>query len=86
VNEAASITLRPAERRDAAAIGAVFDAAGSAGWSYLGNLAAEPMFTSEDWEQFEADHQPPNLCGLRPSWGLVPASSWRSRSRKRSSL
>jgi ribosomal protein S18 acetylase RimI-like enzyme len=58
VNE---VTLRPAERRDAAAIGKVFDAAVGAGWTYLGDLAAEPMFTAEDWERLVADHQPPNL-------------------------
>ncbi len=55
------VTLRPAERRDAAAIGKVFDAAVGAGWTYLGDLAAEPMFTAEDWERLVADHQPPNL-------------------------
>jgi ribosomal protein S18 acetylase RimI-like enzyme len=61
VTEAVSITLRPAERRDAAAIGAVFDAAVRVGWTYLGDLVAEPMFTAEDWEQLVADHQPPNV-------------------------
>jgi hypothetical protein len=39
------ITLRPAVPSDAAAIGAVFDAAVRAGWAYLGDLAAESMFT-----------------------------------------
>jgi ribosomal protein S18 acetylase RimI-like enzyme len=55
------ITLRPAVREDASAIGAVFDAAVRAGWTYLGDLVAEPMFTSQDWEQLVADHQPPNV-------------------------
>jgi ribosomal protein S18 acetylase RimI-like enzyme len=55
------ITLRNAVRKDAPAIGAVFDAAVRAGWSYLGNLTAEPMFTPEDWDQLVADHQPPNV-------------------------
>jgi ribosomal protein S18 acetylase RimI-like enzyme len=55
------ITLRPAVREDASAIGAVFDAAVRAGWTYLGDLVAEPMFTSQDWEQLIADHQPPNV-------------------------
>jgi hypothetical protein len=45
------ITLRPAVREDASAIGAVFDAAVRAGWTYLGDLVAEPMFTSQDWER-----------------------------------
>lgn len=44
----AHITLRPALAGDAAAIGAVFDAAVRAGWTYLGGLVDEPMFTSED--------------------------------------
>lgn len=55
------ITLRPAVPADAAAIGAVFDAAARAGWTYLGDLAAEPMFTPEDWDQLVADHLPPNV-------------------------
>jgi ribosomal protein S18 acetylase RimI-like enzyme len=55
------ITLRSAVPADAAAIGAVFDAAVGAGWAYLGDLAAEPMFTSEDWDQLVADHLPPNV-------------------------
>jgi len=55
------ITVRPAVREDAPAIGAVFDAAVRAGWTYLGDLVAEPMFTAEDWEQLVADHLPPNV-------------------------
>jgi ribosomal protein S18 acetylase RimI-like enzyme len=55
------ITLRSAVPSDAAAIGAVFDAAVRAGWAYLGNLAAEPMFTPQDWDQLVADHQPPDV-------------------------
>jgi hypothetical protein len=55
------ITLRPALPGDAAAIGAVFDAAVRAGWTYLGGLVDEPMFRSEDWEQLVADHVPPNV-------------------------
>ena len=31
------------------------------GWTYLGELVAEPMFTPQDWEQFVAHHAPPNL-------------------------
>jgi ribosomal protein S18 acetylase RimI-like enzyme len=55
------ITLRPAVREDAPAIGAVFDAAVRAGWTYLGDLVAEPMFTPQDWDQLIADHLPPNV-------------------------
>jgi ribosomal protein S18 acetylase RimI-like enzyme len=39
----------------------VFDAAVRQGWTYLGELANEPMFTLQDWEQTLADHAPPNL-------------------------
>jgi ribosomal protein S18 acetylase RimI-like enzyme len=59
--EGAGITIRPAEAADAAAIADVFDAAVKAGWTYLGDLAAEPMFTSTDWDELVANHQPPNL-------------------------
>jgi ribosomal protein S18 acetylase RimI-like enzyme len=55
------ITLRRAVREDAPAIGAVFDAAIRAGWTYLGDLIAEPMFTPRDWDQLVADHRPPNV-------------------------
>jgi ribosomal protein S18 acetylase RimI-like enzyme len=54
------IALRPAVQSDAPAIGTVFDAATRMGWTYLGELAAAPMFTSEDWEQLVSDHPPPN--------------------------
>ena len=54
------ITLRPAVQRDAPGVGAVFDAAVRVGWTYLGDLAARPMFTHEDWGQLVSDHQPPN--------------------------
>jgi ribosomal protein S18 acetylase RimI-like enzyme len=57
----AHITLRPARAGDAAAIGAVFDAAVRAGWTYLGGLVEEPIFSSEDWEQLVADHMAPNV-------------------------
>jgi ribosomal protein S18 acetylase RimI-like enzyme len=55
------ITLRPAVREDAPAIGAVFDAAVRAGWTYLGDLVAEPLFTPQDWDQLVADHLPPDV-------------------------
>lgn len=58
---AAAITLRPAAPADAMAIGAVFDAAVRAGWTYLGDLVTEPMFTPQDWDQLVADHLPPRV-------------------------
>jgi ribosomal protein S18 acetylase RimI-like enzyme len=57
----ARITLRPARSADAAVIGAIFDAAVRAGWGYLGELIAEPMFTAQEWVQFVIDHKAPNL-------------------------
>lgn len=56
----APITVRPAVPADAAAIGAIFDAAVRAGWTYLGELVDQPMFAPEDWDQLVADHRPPN--------------------------
>jgi hypothetical protein len=55
------ITVRPATAADAAAIGAVFDAAVRVGWTYLGDLVQRPMFTSEFWDQLVADHQSPDV-------------------------
>ena len=57
----ATIAIRPASAADARAIGAVFDAAVRAGWTYLGELAQEPMFGLEEWEREVAAHAPPNV-------------------------
>jgi GNAT superfamily N-acetyltransferase len=66
-------TLRPAVPADAPAIGAVFDAAVRAGWTYLGDLASEAMFTPQDWERMVADHLPPNvlLVAVEETEGVV---------------
>jgi hypothetical protein len=45
------VALRRARAEDAPAIGAVFDAAVREGWSFLGDLVVEPMFTPQDWVQ-----------------------------------
>ena len=55
------INLRRAVAGDAQAIGAVFDASVRAGWSYLGELVHEPMFSPDDWEKLVADHAPPKV-------------------------
>lgn len=67
------VALRRAVREDATAIGAVFDAAVRAGWTYLGDMAVEPIFGPEDWNQLVADHQPPNvlLVAVDDSDGVV---------------
>lgn len=59
--ESEDVHIRPANPDDAAAIGAVFDAAVRAGWGYLGELVAEPLFTPEDWQRLVAEHAPPNV-------------------------
>jgi ribosomal protein S18 acetylase RimI-like enzyme len=59
--EVPGIRLRQAVASDAQAIGAVFDAAVRVGWTYLGGLADQPMFTAADWDKDVADHAPPNL-------------------------
>jgi GNAT superfamily N-acetyltransferase len=55
------IALRRAIPADAPAIGAVFDAAVSDGWTYLGEVIREPLFGEQDWERLVADHAPPNV-------------------------
>ncbi len=57
----AHIEVRRAAMDDAQAIGAVFDAAVRAGWTYLGELAQKPMFAPQDWDQLIADHAPPRV-------------------------
>ena len=59
--EPLDIEVRRATADDAQAIGAVFNAAVRAGWTYLGDLAEKPMFAPEDWDQLVADHAPPNV-------------------------
>jgi GNAT superfamily N-acetyltransferase len=59
--EPSQLVVRRATAEDAPAIGAVFDAAVRAGWGYLGDLAQQPMFAPEDWDQLVADHAPPNV-------------------------
>ena len=56
-----TINLRRATAGDARAIGAVFDASVRVGWSYLGELSRQPMFSPEDWDKLVADHAPPNV-------------------------
>ena len=55
------ITIRRAVAADAQKIGAVFDAAVSEGWTYLGELARRPMFPSEQWDKLVIEHEPQNV-------------------------
>jgi ribosomal protein S18 acetylase RimI-like enzyme len=81
VNEVGShtggVTVRRAVPADAPAIGAVFDAAVRTGWTYLGELVTEPMFTPADWDQLVADHMPPNvlLVAVDEAEGVVGYSA-----------
>lgn len=70
---AEEITLRPAVHSDAPAIAAAFDAAVAVNWSYLGDLAARPMFTAREWEQLVSGHQPPRalLVAVDDTDGVV---------------
>jgi GNAT superfamily N-acetyltransferase len=54
------IEIRRAVQGDAQQIGAVFDAAVREAWTYLGDLAREPMFPPEEWDNVVVDHAPPN--------------------------
>jgi ribosomal protein S18 acetylase RimI-like enzyme len=54
------LSLRRAVAADAPAIGAVFDAAVRAGWTFLGELARRPMFTAQHWDHLVIDHAPPD--------------------------
>jgi ribosomal protein S18 acetylase RimI-like enzyme len=55
------LSIRPAVPGDAQKIGAVFDAAVREGWTYLGELAREPMFPPEEWDELVIEHAPPNV-------------------------
>ena len=53
--------IRRAVAGDAQQIGAVFDAAVREGWTYLGELAREPMFPADEWDKLVIEHAPPNV-------------------------
>ena len=54
------ISIRRATAEDAQPIGAVFNAAVREGWTYLGELAREPMFPPEEWDKVVIEHAAPN--------------------------
>jgi ribosomal protein S18 acetylase RimI-like enzyme len=54
------VSIRHAVAGDARSIGAVFDAAVRDGWTYLGELAREPMFPPDEWDKLVIEHEPPN--------------------------
>jgi ribosomal protein S18 acetylase RimI-like enzyme len=51
-----AFTIRRARAEDAAAVGAVFDAAVAQGWDYLGGLEREPLFSAREWDDLVAAH------------------------------
>lgn len=52
--------VRRARAADAQAIGAVFDAAVSHGWTFLGERARRPLFEPHKWDELVAAHAPPD--------------------------
>ena len=68
---AESISIRRAVAADAQAIGAVFDAAVRERWTYLGELARQPMFPPEEWDREVAAHAPPNVLLVAEHEGRV---------------
>jgi len=69
----ADVQVRRSHGEDATDIAAVFDAAVSTGWSYLGELAQKSMFSAEHWDRLVAEHGPPDALLLAddPSDGVV---------------
>jgi ribosomal protein S18 acetylase RimI-like enzyme len=53
-------SIRRAVPGDAQMIGAVFDAAVREAWTYLGDLARNPMFPPEEWDKEVIEHAFPN--------------------------
>ena len=53
-------SIRHALPTDARQIGEVFDAAVADGWTYMGELARQPLFPPEEWDSVIAEHAPPN--------------------------
>jgi ribosomal protein S18 acetylase RimI-like enzyme len=70
-DSAADVVLRRALPADAPGIGAVFDAAVRANWTYLGGLAEEPMFSPQDWDHLVADHEPPKQLLVAVAGGQI---------------
>jgi hypothetical protein len=74
------ISIRKADAADAQAIGAVFDAAVREGWTYLGELARQPIFPPEEWDRVVVEHAPPiavyEAAGYRRD-GTVRESDFR---------
>jgi ribosomal protein S18 acetylase RimI-like enzyme len=55
------VSIRRAVPVDAQKIRAVFDAAVREGWTYLGEIAGEPMFPPDEWDKLVIEHEPPNV-------------------------
>jgi ribosomal protein S18 acetylase RimI-like enzyme len=55
------VSIRHAVAGDAQKIGTVFNAAVRKGWTYLGEIAREPMFPPDEWDKLVIEHAPPNV-------------------------
>lgn len=73
--------IRRAVAGDAQKIGAVFDAAVREGWTYLGDLARNPMFPPEEWDTLVIEHAPPNalLVAIDESGDVVGFTAVHAR-------
>jgi hypothetical protein len=74
------IAVRGAVAGDPQAIGAVFDAAVRAGWTFLGERVQRPMFSAQYWDELVADHAPPNalLVATEGGHGIVGFTAVRA--------
>jgi GNAT superfamily N-acetyltransferase len=74
-------SIRHAVAGDAQKIGAVFDAAVRHGWTYLGELAREPMFPPDEWDTLVIEHAPPNalLLGIDEGGDVVGFTAVHAR-------
>src|SRR5438105_15098005 len=74
--------IRRAVAGDAQKIGAVFDAAAREGWTYLGDLACNPMFPPEEWDTLVVEHAPTNalMGAIDESGDVVGFTSVHTRS------
>jgi ribosomal protein S18 acetylase RimI-like enzyme len=68
-----TFTIRRARPEDAEAVGRIFDAAVAEGWSHLGGLEREPLFSDGDWDELVAAHLDADvlLVAADPADGVV---------------
>jgi GNAT superfamily N-acetyltransferase len=67
------VSIRRAIAGDAQKIGAVFDEAVREGWTYLGDLARQPMFPPDEWDKLVRENASPNalLVAIDETDGVI---------------